>query len=220
MKWASLDLSSSTGFAIFDRDRLIDCGLIEVPIPNYDTNVSKYTQLPVNYPENLIGAASKMVEEISKVLVGQEIKFVAIEHTEGSSRRFSQRYLEWLHLCMIMKLKRLKIPYRYLFNSDWRAATGCYLKHHPDLSGFNKQVRKAKKKATPNKAGARVAKIDGKVVKAIGGKELSIIVANRRFGLEIDSDDIADALNLGDACLRLGVVGTVTDVKKQSKGKT
>lgn len=204
LRWLSLDLSSKTGYAIFNDHVLESHGLIESPIKDYFTDVYKYDQLPKSYPENLINSAKNMVKMIAPLLSG--VEFVVTEHTEGSKFRFSQRYLEWLHLFLILHLKKEKVPFQYLLNSDWRLATRCYIKFWPQYKQWNGRVGRAKRKAKPTKAGAKVAKIDGKVVSTINQKKLSVILANDFFKLEVKNDNIADALNMGRAAIELGLI--------------
>lgn len=208
MTWAALDPSSKSGFAIFSGTELVKHGRIVVPIEHYSTEVTKYSELPAQYPGNLLDAANKMVVELVNILKAEKASWVVIEHTEPSKRRFSQRFLEWLHLVLIKALEAEGIPFRYLLNSDWRQVVKCYLKHWPEHKEYNKQVGKARKKSTPTKTGARVAKIDGKVVSSIDQKKLSVILANAQFGLSLkpSQNDEADALNLGYAALTLGLV--------------
>lgn len=204
MKWLSLDLSSKTGYAFFEDHKLTSHGLLESPIEDYFTDVSDFTQLPDSYPDNLINSAKSMTQMVVDLLGGVEL--VVTEHTEGSKFRFSQRYLEWLHLLIIQELKNKSIRFKYLLNSDWRKATNCYVSLWPEYRKWNRQVSKAKKSATPTKTGAMVAKIGGKVVSRVDQKKLSIILANKHFDLEIKDNNIADALNLGRAAIELGLI--------------
>lgn len=211
MKWLSLDPSSYTGYAVFKDVSLIRYDQIEVRIKNYSTDVKKYTDLPPSYPDNLMQAAQEMASLIRDVIIKEQIEFVVLEHTEPSKRRFSQRYLEWLHYCLIQEFKQLGVKYQYLLNSDWRKAVKCYLNFWPEYKRYNSQVSKAKRKSTPTKSGAKVAKIDGKVVSSIDGKKLSVIIANAKYelNLPLSSNDIADALNMGTATIELGILDII-----------
>lgn len=208
MYWISLDPSSSTGYAIYNDDSLVDYGIIKCDIKDYKADVSSYTQLPLDYPNNILISAQTMCREIFKLVQLHQIEKVFIEHTEQStSGRFSQRYLEWLHLLITVECKKKKLPMIYLLNSDWRKATNCYLKHWPELAKHNKEVKKAKSKATPTKSGAIVAKIDGKIVSKYDSKKLSVHVANLTYGLQLitSENDAADSLNIGTAVIKLGL---------------
>ncbi len=207
MKWLALDPSSRTGYAIFEGSSLLEYGLIEKEIKNFKFDVSNYTQLPPDYPMNFIEATSCMAKEIMLIVKNHDIKWVVMEHTESSMHRFSQRYLEWLHMGLVLSFAKAKIPMQYLLNSDWRKAAKCYLKDWPEYDKHNKEVRKLKKKATPTKSGAKVAKNeDGKIVTIIDQKKLSMLVASKYVGKTIDNDNTSDAILLGVASLKLGLV--------------
>lgn len=208
MVWISLDPSSSTGYAIYNNDSLIDYGIIKCDIKDYNTNISSYTQLPPNYPNNLLISAETMCREIFKLIKEHKIEKVFIEHTEQStSGRFSQKYLEWLHLLITQNCRKNKLSMLYLLNSDWKKATNCYLKHWPEFIKHNKEVKKAKISATPTKSGAMVAKINGKIVSKVDSKKLSVHVANLTYDLNLilSENDAADALCLGLAVIKLGL---------------
>jgi hypothetical protein len=95
------------------------------------------------------------------------------------------------------------IEYRYFTNRCWRVVCGCYVKDWPEVIVWNKNVSKAKKKAIPTKAGAKVAKLNGKIVKKIDQKGLSILLANEHFKLQLNDDNVTDSLNLGRAAIEL-----------------
>lgn len=205
MKILSLDPSSRTGYSIFDNGKLIKFGLLEKEIRNFTFNVSSYNQLPKDYPVNLLDSSTWIAKEIMVIIKAHNIKHVVLEHTEGSSRRFSQRYLEWLHMSLVLAFLKHGIEFKYLLNSDWKKVTKCYLKHWPEYDKHNKEVRKMKKKATPTASGAKVARKDGKVLTVIDTKRLSCLLASQRVGKEIDNDNIADSILIGYAAIELNL---------------
>jgi hypothetical protein len=207
MKWLALDPSSRTGYAIFEGSSLLEYGLLTKEINGFKSDVSNYTQLAPEYPMNYIEATSCMAKDIMTIIKDHGIEYVVLEHTESSMHRFSQRYLEWLHMALILSFAKNKIKFQYLLNSDWRKAAKCYLKDWPEYDKHNKEVRKLKKKATPTKSGAKVAKNEaGKIVTIIDQKKLSMLVASKYVGCDIDNDNTSDAILLGVAAMKLGLV--------------
>ena len=203
MKFVSFDLSSHTGWSIFNDSKLEAFGVFHIKIKNYKSDIRAYTDLPKDYPHNFIEAANDVVAECRKIVDKYKPDFIVTEHTCSSKFRLSQRFLEWVHLKFFEEFEEIRIY--YLLNSDWRKATNCYLKFWPEHQKWNKQVAKAKKKAVRNKAGAKVAKINGKIVSKIDQKKLSIIIANEIFKLNTKDDNIADSLLLGKAAVDLNL---------------
>ena len=208
MRWLSLDPSSYTGYAIFNDSELVRYGMIEIKIKDYTTDVRKYSDLPKTYPDNLMNAAQEMAAAVRKIIETENIEFVVLEHSEPSKRRFSQKYLEWLHFCLITEFKQLQVRYQYLLNSDWRKVVKCYLSQWPEYRQHNALVAKTKRSSKPTASGAKVAKIDGKIVSPIDRKKLSVIIANKFFNLSLPltQDDLGDAINLGRAAIELGLL--------------
>lgn len=209
MDLLSLDLSTHTGWAFYQSGVLSKVGSFDVKIENYVTNVKKWTDLPRVYPYNHINSADDVAERCLQLWDSFKRPNVIAEHTEGSKHRISQRTLEFIHYAVFTELGNQGCQPRYLLNSDWRKHCKCYLKEWPEYQKWNKEVSKAKKKAKPTKSGARVAKINGKIVSPVDAKKLSIIIAKKnhpQFEEQIGSNDnIADAINLGDAALAYGV---------------
>jgi hypothetical protein len=206
----SLDLSTHTGWAYFKDGVLVEVGSFDVKIPNYVANVKKWSDLPDIYPSNHIKAADEVADQCIQIWLRLGRPPVVTEHTEGSKHRISQRTLEFIHYAVFSQFARNGHVPRYLLNSDWRKNCKCYISQWPDFQKWNKEVGKAKKKATPNKAGAKVAKIDGKIVSKWDAKKISIYIAKLAHpGFEEiigTNDDIADAINLGQAAIDLKVL--------------
>lgn len=201
----SFDLSTHTGYAVFKGDELIEYGLLETKISNNKGNIKSYKDLPSEFPLNFFAATKSIVDQCLTIVDKYPNSKVVTEFTEQSKFRMSQKFLEWLHYEFIVAIREKNLELKFLLNSDWRKQVKCYLKHHPDLAEYNKKVAKAKREATPNKVGARVAKIDGKIVAKVNQKKLSIIIANEKYNLEIKDDNIADAINVGRAAIELGL---------------
>ena len=168
----------------------------------------KYSDLPKEYPGNLIEAIKTISIGCLNIISKYDVNKVIIEHTEGSGRqRISQRFLEWLHYVVYSDIVALGIPTQYLLVSDWRREIGCYLSLHPKYRKWNARISRIKrsKSATISSVGARIAKINGKIVRNKNIKDLSIELVRKAYKINITNDNIADAINIGTAALRLNI---------------
>ena len=200
MKFMALDISTKTGYAIFKNNDLVECGRVDLQKPShYKADVKTFRDLPVDYPLCFIQTAETLATQCAYIFLRHECDMVVIEHTEKGKARLSQRLLEWINYAVVEEFRKRTIPIQYLFVSDWRTVTKCYLKYWPEYKLWNSKVAKLKKTATPTKSGARIAKIDGKIVTKVDQKRLSILLANEAYSLELKDDNIADAINLGRA---------------------
>ena len=199
--WLSLDLSSKTGWAVWDAQKLQDFGLIVESIPDLKHNKRSYSDLSPRYPQNYIDCIDRLLAKLELIFDKYPISLIVIEHTEGSSFRFSQKYLEWLHFAFWTKFSS-KYRLKYLLNKDWRQATDCYIKCWPEFEQHNKLHSKLKKKLKSS-----VVKHEGKRIGRVDQKKLSVHIANiliESINMKTISDDnIADAINLGQAAICL-----------------
>lgn len=207
-RWISFDLSSHTGWALWQDSQLLEAGVFHVEIEDFVHNIKTYKDFRKSYPQNLKTACEKVVHECAELCVKYAVKFIVTEHTEGSSFRFSQRFLEWLHLLFFEEMMARDVRFYYLLNSDWRNAVKCYVKYWPEIQEHNKNYSKARRKAAISKSGAKIVKIDGKRIGRIDQKKLSIHIAKEfleKIGkeLEIEDDNMADAINIGHALIKL-----------------
>jgi hypothetical protein len=202
-KFIALDISTNTGYAIFDKGSLLKYDVFTSKVVGYKADVKCFSDFPKEYPYNFIATAKILAAGCLKVIEENDIRYAIIEHPEAAKQRLSQRLLEWTHYELALRLQAAKIEFKYLLVHDWRKQVGCYIKQWPEHAKWNKLVRDAKKKATPTKSGAMIAKLDGKVVSAVNQKKLSIIIANEKYGIAIKNDNIADAINLGRAAIEL-----------------
>ena len=205
-RYVSLDISTNTGYAIFHNTKLIKYGVFTRKVHEYKADVKTCTDLPKSYPDNFIAAIDAITAMCMRIIKNNDIDMVVMEHPEQGKQRMSQRLLEWIHLALIREFKRYEIPYKYILVSDWRKVVKCYIKDWPDLQHWNKEVRKAKGKATPTKTGRKIAKIEGRRVSKIDQKKLSIMIANDYYNLEVTDNNIADAINIGRAANELNLV--------------
>lgn len=195
MRILAFDLSRHTGWAVMDDgDVLVKSGSFDVEILNWKSDVSRSDQFAPEFPRNFHNAVLQIAEKCGELVQEWEPNLVVTEFIEGSPRRFSQMFLDWLHCAFFNKMADLKQEYRYILNSDWRNYSGCWISQHPELKRYNAKVGRAKRLSKPNKAGARVAKIDGKIVSKINAKKLSIMLASQQYNLQLKSDDEADAI--------------------------
>ena len=87
----SLDLSSKTGWACFEDNKLVSYGLIECPVKDFSIN-GHVEQTP-NYPFNLIACANEISDEVAKQCYSLNPGVVVIENTVKGRNRHSQRLL-------------------------------------------------------------------------------------------------------------------------------
>lgn len=204
MKFLSLDISTNTGYAVFDTAsslKLLHYNVFTYKVKAYKGDVRSYQDFPPEYPHNFIRTANDIALRSVSIAKKYGCACAVIEHSEKGKQRLSQRLLEWIHLYLVKALQINKIEFKYLLVSDWRKEVKCYLKHWPEYQKWNKEVSKAKRKCI----GRKLAKIDGKVVSKINQKKLSIILANEYFNIQIKDDNVADAINLGKAAYELGM---------------
>jgi hypothetical protein len=200
MRFAALDISTKTGYAIFEDTKLLDYGRLGLSsTAHYQTDVKTFKDLPKDYPSGFVHTADTLATQCVEVFLRHDCELAVIEHTEKGKARLSQRLLEWINQTVYLEFRKRSIPVKYLFVSDWRTYTKCYLKFWPEYKIWNTKIAKLKKTAIPTKSGARIAKIEGKIVTKVNQKKLSIILANEAYGLQLKDDNIADAINLGRA---------------------
>jgi len=202
-RYISLDISTNTGYAIFDNDKLLDYGVFTRKVKNYKADVKSYKDFPECYPDNFLETIDTITAECMRIIQNNQIDLVIIEHPELGKQRLSQRLLEWTHLTLVRALKNENTPFKYILVSDWRSLVKCYLKYWPEHQTWNKEVRKAKAKATPTKKGNKIPKIDGKRVSATNQKKLSILIANQHYLINVKDNNIADAINIGRAYIEM-----------------
>jgi hypothetical protein len=217
MNILSLDLSTHTGWAYFEEGRLVRVGKIDSKILDYKSNIKSYLDIPIQYPWNIINVANKIAEQCGDLAIKFNYPNIVIEETEGSSHRISQKTLEFIHFAVLQNLRNLmpygtasNFPIRYLLNRDWRNISKCYVSQWPEMVKYNKLITKAKKTAKPNKAGAIVAKIDGKIVSKWNAKKLSVYIAKLEypeFADQIVDDNVSDSILLGKAAIQLKLFG-------------
>ena len=205
-RYIGLDISTNTGYAVFEDEKLISYDVFTEKVQDYKADIKKYSDLPDCYPDNFIATADNITKKCIDIIKSNNIDMAIIEHPEKGKQRLSQRLLEWTHLTLVKELKKENIPFRYILVSDWRTVVKCYIKYWPEHQDWNKQVRKAKAKAIPTKMGMLVPKLGGKRVSTVNQKKLSVIIANEYYGISIKDNNIADAINMARAAKELNMV--------------
>lgn len=198
MKILSLDLSTSTGYAILENSKLLDYGIITRKIPEFKMNIVKYTDYPESYPNNFIKTAILVASDCMKLLKEHKPDLVVIEETNLSRQRFSQKALEFIHFSVCTTLMKHKQEFKYLTQTCWRQAVGAY------ATAEDKKMS-AKASRYRKKNNVKIAVIDGKIYGKKTSKHHSVRVANELFGLDLilKDNDIADAINLAVAGERI-----------------
>jgi len=197
-KFAALDLSSKTGWSIFDENELKDYGRLDCKI--VDFNVNKEPNKSPHYPYNIMDASKDMVDKVMVILNTYKVGHVVVENTVKGRNRNTQRFLEWLHYATCEKFREKGIVFKYMDPSEWRAALNIR------LSSDDKKNNKKVKKAFDMGLSKKEAKVKGKV----GRKHLSVRYVNeymKKIGifnygpLKLKDNDIADSICLGLAYL-------------------
>ena len=111
MKILSLDLSTKSGWALFDNGKLICYGQIK---SDY-----KLTEEYPHYPKNYLDMAKSMAVEINKKVISSDPCEIVIEETNKGKNRYSQKQLEFIHNEVIDILSDYKL--HYMDTSEWRS---------------------------------------------------------------------------------------------------
>lgn len=180
----ALDLSTKTGYAVFDNGTLTHYGQVDVKIEDF--NVNDRPEKASSYPWNILTAVSSMMNHIQELVNKFNPDFIAVENTCGRSRnRNTQRVLEFLHYGFLQLLihNNLQNKFKYLDVSEWRKITNLRL------------TKEDKKKNKDVKSG----KCKGRIT----SKHLSVRQANQLFNLKLKLKDnnASDAIMLGFAYL-------------------
>lgn len=204
----SLDISTHTGWSVFEGDKLLEYGSYDVPIKSYKAEIKSFKDYPEAYPQNFMESAIAQAKAVENLLNKHVPDLVVIEETNKARQRFSQKALEWSHFTVVQLLLSRNQSFKYLTTTCWRKVVKCYLGDWPEYKQFNAKVSKAKRSSAPTKSGAMVAKIDGKIVSAICSKKLSVLLVNQKYNLNLplSQDDICDSINLGRAAIELGLI--------------
>lgn len=203
MKVLSLDLSTKTGFAVLDGEALIA----------YGSNTKLFNKFkpktPTNWAEDyLFIEKAELVADYVKTLLSQyQVDIIAIEQTNGSRSRTTQKLLEFIHFAVLATIERECCRGKlvvYVDSSKWRSICGQYMgKDH------RKHNRDVKEKKSTRMVMCGI-KADGKITK----KHLSVSWVNKKFGLHLilKDNDAADAISLAYAAMVMATAPEVPPV--------
>lgn len=198
MRLLALDLSTSTGWALFESegssDRLVEHGRIEL-------GESVLGWGGRTYPWSHLAAIARMGSGILALVEEHKPDLIVIEETTGGGRanRYSMKILEWLHH-HVLSLLEAQYPVHYVDVGEWRRILG--IRMTPEDKRQNARLSRAKSKSrlTGEKLDKKELGVSGKVTI----KHVTLRWVNARFGLQLlkKDDDIADAICVGLAALR------------------
>lgn len=203
MRTLCLDLSTHTGFAIFDgemgeKPTLLASGTIDLGKP-----VHAFAQYPHSYHTAAEYMAAKIYVEVAAAV--RTIEFtdvVVIEEINSGRDRYVQKLLENIHTAVIKQYEGFSPKTKLVYlNSDggdgWRTNLGLKL---------TKEQKKANAKLSKEKRECEVAgvKLDKKklgIRGKVNKKHLAVAFANEQYDLKLKQKDNneADAICLGVA---------------------
>ena len=191
MKVLALDISTKTGWAVFEDGKLTKYDTIRLP-----KKIGEYGKYPWSY----LTATETMAQQLVNLAQKEFPDAIVIEETNNARSRYSQKALEYIHCCFLYKWAGRDAPVYYINSSAWRSALGLVLSK--DDKKNNKKLKVAKKlaEATEKKLDRVVLGIRGMVSK----KHIAIRYVNETFGLtlKVKDNDQADAICLGLAYLK------------------
>jgi len=167
MKVVSLDLSNSTGYAILVDGSLAGHGVVKSTSPAEVFRCHDYSYIE----------RAKSVSALCKELILKEKPdMIAIEQTNKSKSRFTQKQLEFIHYAVLEDLREFKDSVVYIDTGAWRRGLG--IVSTKEDAKHNALVKKklARGKLTP--------------------KHRAVRWANETYNLslKLKDDDIADAI--------------------------
>jgi len=195
MRVLALDASSKSGWALFVDGILTDSGAL-APVKIDDFNVNKDPHLSPLYPYNIFDGARQVSIVVHEQLMKcSPIDVVVIENTNKGKNRHTQRFLEFMHFCILGMLRSVKQPMLYMDTSEWRKIVGLWTSKEDKKA--NAKLSKAKKAAEEKgkKVDKKALGIGGKISK----KHLAVRMVNEKYGkkLKLKDNDEADAILMG-----------------------
>lgn len=175
----ALDISTHTGWAFFRNAQLVNYGMIDVQIEDFNIKDPTKSEL---YPMNIINAANKMAHELWNLIVTSRPHLIVLENTVKGKNRNTQRVLEFIHKALLDKIAE-NFSFVYMDPSEWRSI-------------LNMRLSKEDKK---NNCLVSQGKKRGRITK----KHLSVSMANNIFNkkFKIKDNNMTDAILLGHAFL-------------------
>jgi Holliday junction resolvasome RuvABC endonuclease subunit len=164
---------------------------------------------PSNFAEDFlfIEKAEIVADYVKTLLTQYQVDVIAIEQTNGSRNRTTQKFLEFIHFAVLATIDReccRSNKVVYVDSSKWRSICGQYM--NKDQCKHNQKVRD--KKAIPMELCG--IKASGKITK----KHLSVAWVNQKFGLhlKLKDNDAADAISMAYAAMVMATTPKVPPV--------
>jgi hypothetical protein len=194
----ALDVSSKTGFSVFQVEETEDKIPIDISLVRYGLiKMPKPVKECGDYPWNYLRASKEMGKILAELVSEVKPRVVVVEETNKGRARYSQKLLEFLHAALLDCISSdTQAPaVFYLSTSEWRNKLGIRLSKDDKKS--NQKLSKAKKNSIDGKIDRKALGIRGRLT----AKHLSVRYANERFGLQlkIKDNDVSDAICLGEA---------------------
>jgi Holliday junction resolvasome RuvABC endonuclease subunit len=191
MKLLALDLSTKTGWSLFDEGKLLLYGKVKLEDP-----ILAYGPYPWCYTK----AANEMATLVWEIVSKSEPNVVVIEETNLGKNRYAQKALEFIHCSVLRILSTTDYKLVYLSSSSWRKALELSLTKEDKKNNAKLSKAKASASATGTKLDKKTLGIRGRINK----KHIALRYVNKHFNLKlkVKDNDTADAICLGEAYLR------------------
>ena len=182
MKILALDISTKTGYCLFEDRNMITYGLLELPETQNDA--IKKIEYPWRYVIRSMELARLMYQKVEQY----HPDIIVIEETNKGKNRYSQKLLEQIHLSFLTLIQPLGLKVIYINTSEWRKILK--IKASKEDKTNNKKVNEAKKKGVSKKE----AGLKGKITI----KHLTVRFINEFMGLflKLEQHNEADAIAL------------------------
>lgn len=187
MRYLSLDISGSVGWALFEDSKMLECGSLD----KIKTPFTKQHPGGINHPWDLIISVTNVAQSINDLINEKQPNVLIIEQTNKGRNRFGQKFLEWVHFKVVTSVMSFSCvqTISYIDTSEWRKILG--IRSDKEIKKYNRDLKKSRG--------------SGKITI----KTITIHWANERYGFELlaKDDDIADALAMATAHLiKIGII--------------
>lgn len=188
----ALDISTKTGYAVFDTanpELLIATDVVDWKEKSPLSLKYKGTK----HPADFLWFVSQYTRELIMAIASYNSDVLVTEQTNKGRNRWSQKLLEWIHYIICDNFPKMV----YMDTSEWRKILGIRLSK--DEKKTNRRITKA------NRTDKALAEQEGRKKKIVKGKtdtkKLAIRYAENRFGLDmmVKDNDQADAICIGMA---------------------
>lgn len=135
MKILTLDLSTKTGWSVFENGKLTCYGQIK--------NDFKLNEDHPTYPGNYLEMAIAMSKDVLNKAITSRPDLIVIEETNKGKNRYSQKQLEFIHCKVTGILLSNGFDVHYIDTSEWRSLLGISL--DKEQRQDNKEILNARK---------------------------------------------------------------------------